>query len=116
MSGNPSERFVLDPLMIFFRTRSEEELGLHRTLSSNVAERYRRLKLCSTSQSKKADVLNVVVLAGLAVGAPMSNGTSKRAVSAMVVVLVVTHEFPGVTRRHDDRGADLQRHAKCDGV
>lgn len=45
-----------------------------------------------------------------------TSGRSKRAVSATVDVLVVTHKFPGVTRRHDDRGADLQRHAKCDGV
>lgn len=42
--------------------------------------------------------------------------SSNRAVSTIVVELVVIHKFPGVTRRHDDRGADLQRHAKCDGV
>jgi hypothetical protein len=32
----------------------------------------------------------------------------------MVVELLVKRVFPGVTRRHDDRDADLQRHAKCD--
>ena len=32
----------------------------------------------------------------------------------MVVELLVKRVFPGVTRRHDDRDADLQWHAKCD--